>query len=357
MKTPEPINVADYERLAAERLDPGVHGYFAGGAGDERTLRDNVAAFERWCLRPRMLVDVGEVSARTTVLGSAASMPALVAPVAFQRLAHPDGEPGMARAAAQAGTIMCLSTLASATPSEVAAAAPGAARWLQLYCFRDRGVTQALIDEAVDCGFAAIALTVDAPYAGRRERDLRTGFEVPPEVSPPAVRAAMGSARQMSVGEVFGLVDPELTWDDLAALASGCSLPVLVKGVLTGGDARLAVEHGAAGVVVSNHGGRQLDGVPASLDVLPEVVEAVDGRVDVLVDGGVRRGIDALVALALGARAVLVGRAPLWGLAVGGEAGARRVLDLLREEIELGLALLGCPSPSAVGGEHVVPRE
>jgi isopentenyl diphosphate isomerase/L-lactate dehydrogenase-like FMN-dependent dehydrogenase len=356
MGAPEPINVADYERLAAERLEPGIHGYFAGGAGDERTLRDNGAAFERWQLRPRMLVDVGEVSARVTVQGVDVSMPVLVAPVAFQRLVHPDGEPGMARAAAAAGTIVCLSTLASVTPSEVAAAAPDASRWLQLYCFRDRGVTRALIDEAVECGFEAIALTVDAPRAGRRERDLRTGFEVPAEVSPPAVHAAAGSSRPMSTEEVFALIDPTLSWSDLASLVAECRLPVLVKGVLSAADARLAVEHGAAGVIVSNHGGRQLDGVPASLDALPEVVESVGERVEVLVDGGVRRGIDVLVARALGASAVLVGRAPVWGLAVDGEAGARRVLDLLREEIELGLALLGCPSPAAVRREHVRHR-
>ena len=351
----EPINVADYERLAAERLDPGVHGYFAGGAGDERTLRDNVAAFARRRLRPRVLVDVGEVSTSTTVLGRELSMPLLVAPVAFQRLVDPDGETAMARAAAAAGTVMCLSTIATATPSEVAGAAPGAPRWLQLYCFRDRGVTRALIDEAVGCGFEAIALTVDAPRAGRRERDFRTGFEVPEGVHAPAVAAAVGSERALSVQEVFSLVDPTLGWDDFAALAGDCELPVLLKGVHTGEDARLAVEHGAAGVIVSNHGGRQLDGVAATLDVLSEVVEAVDGGCEVLLDGGVRRGSDVAVALALGARAVLAGRAPLWGLAVGGEAGARRVLELLREELELTLTLLGCASPDEVGPAHVAP--
>ncbi len=353
MPAPEPINVADYERLAAERLDPGVHGYFAGGAGDERTLRDNVAAYARRTLHPRVLVDVSEVSTRTTVLDTEISFPLLVAPVAFQRLVDPDGEVAMARAAAAAGTIMTLSTIATSHPREIAAEAPPAPRWFQLYCFRDRGVTRALIDEAVESGFEAIALTVDAPRAGRRERDLRTGFVVPPEITAPAVAAAVGSSGPISVKEVFELVDPTLDWDDLESLVAECSLPILLKGIQTGADAGLAVEHGAAGVIVSNHGGRQLDGVPATLDILPEVVEAVEGSCEVLVDGGIRRGTDVLTALALGARAVLAGRAPLWGLAVGGEAGARDVLEILRAEVELGMVLLGCRSPDQIGPEHV----
>jgi isopentenyl diphosphate isomerase/L-lactate dehydrogenase-like FMN-dependent dehydrogenase len=350
---PAPVNVWDYERLAAERLEPGVHGYFAGGAGDERTLRDNVAAFTRRTLHPRVLVDVSEVTTATTVLGTEVSMPLLVAPVAFQRLVDPDGEVGMARAAATVGTIMCLSTLATSHPSEIAAEAPPAPRWFQLYCFRDRGVTRSMIDEAVDCGFEAIVLTVDAPRAGRRERDFRTGFAVPAEVSAPALAATVGSERPMSPQELFELVDPALAWDALETLASECSLPVVLKGIQTGADAALAVEHGAAAIVVSNHGGRQLDGVPATLDILPEAVDAVAGRCEVLIDGGIRRGTDVITALGLGARAVLAGRAPLWGLAVAGEQGARDVLEILRSEIELALVLLGCSDPGEVGPEHV----
>ncbi|MGH2954168.1 MAG: alpha-hydroxy acid oxidase [Solirubrobacterales bacterium] len=357
MSEPKPINVADYERLAAERLDPGVHGYFAGGAGDERTMRDNTDAFAGWRLRPRVLVDVSEVTTATTVLGTPISMPLLVAPVAFQRLLDPDGEVAMARAAAAARTIMCLSTIATARPSEVAAGAPPGPRWFQLYCFRDRGVTRALIDEAVESGFDAIALTVDAPRAGRRERDFRHRFEVPEGIHSPALAAATGSERALTVQEVFALVDASLDWDDFASLAAECDLPVLIKGIQAAEDAALAVEHGAAGVVVSNHGGRQLDGVGATLDLLPEVIEAVEERCEVLMDGGVRRGTDVVTALALGARAVLAGRAPIWGLAVDGEAGALRVLELLREEIELALTLLGCPSPEAVERGHVArPR-
>ncbi len=350
---PEPVNVWDYERLAEAALEPGPYGYFAGGAGDERTLRENVEAFGRRHLRPRMLVDVSEATTATTVLGTDLSMPLLVAPVALQRMAHPHGEAGMARAAAAAGTVMCLSTLATTGPAEVAAAAPDAPRWFQVYCFRDRGVTRALIDQAVESGYRALVVTVDAPHAGRRERDLRTGFEVPAVVGVPSIAAAAGEGRDLTIQDIFELVDPALSWRDLERLASDCDLPVLVKGVMTHEDGRLACEHGAAGVIVSNHGGRQLDGVAAAIDALAEVVEAVDGRIEVLMDGGVRRGGDVVKALALGARAVLIGRPALWGLAADGERGALRVLELLREEIALALALVGCSTPEAVRPEHI----
>ena len=349
----EPINVAEYEALAAERLDAGPLGYFAGGAGDERTLRDNVEAFGRWQLRPRMLVDVSKASPATSVLGGDVSMPVLVAPVAIQSMAHADGEAGMARAAAAVGTAMCVSSFSTTAPRDVAAAAPGAPRWLQLYCFKDEGVTRALVDEAEEHGYGAIAVTVDAPFAGRRERDLRSGFVVPEEITVPALARAAGADRPMTIFEAFGLLDPSLTWRDLERLVASSPLPVLVKGVLTAEDARLAIEHGAAGVVVSNHGGRQLDGVAASIDALPEVAEEVADGGDVYMDGGVRRGTDVLVALALGARAVLVGRPALWGLACGGEEGARRVLELLRDEVALALALCGCASPAEITRDHV----
>jgi 4-hydroxymandelate oxidase len=351
----QPINIADLERLATEALEPGPLGYFAGGAGDERTLQRNVEAFAEWELRPRVLVDVSEVSTRATVLGAEVEMPILVAPVAFQRLAHPDGEPAMACAARAAGTIMCVSTLATAAPTECASAAGPGRRWMQLYMFRDRGISRALVDEATAAGYEAIVLTVDAPYAGPRERDLRTGFALPAEVRTPAIDAASGG-RELTVAEVFGLVDPSLTWSDLEALVADTELPILVKGVLTAADAELAIEHGAAGVVVSNHGARQLDAVPASIDVLPEVVDAVGDRVEVLMDGGVRRGTDVAVALAIGAKAVMVGRPALWGLAVDGQAGAERALEMLRAELELALALLGCPSPTELSPAHVRRR-
>ena len=331
----KPINVWDYERLAGEQLDANAHAYFAGGAGDEVTLRENVAAFERRKLRPRVLVDVGQVTTATTVLGTEIALPVLIAPLAMQRMAHPEGEEATARAAAEADTIMCLSSAATCAPAELTAGK----RWFQVYVWKPRSKAEAAIEEAVQHGYSALVLTVDVPYLGRRERDARVGFKVPEHLT--------------VQGDLFGEgFDPSVSWRDLEWLR-GYGLPVVVKGLLTAEDAALACEHGAAAVVVSNHGGRQLDGVSATLDVLEEVVEAVDGRAEVLLDGGVRRGTDVLKALALGARAVLIGRAMVWGLAVGGQEGVAHVLRMFRQEIELGLALLGCPSPADVSRAHV----
>jgi isopentenyl diphosphate isomerase/L-lactate dehydrogenase-like FMN-dependent dehydrogenase len=342
-----PISVFDYEELAEGRLEAGAHGYFAGGAGDEATLRDNVAAWSRWTLRPRLLVDVAACTTATTVLGQEVSMPLLVAPVALQKLAHPEGEVAMARAARDAGTIMCFSSLATSTLEEVAAV--GGPRWFQVYVWRDEGLTRELVARAREHGFSALALTIDAPVRGLRERDIRNGFALPSDVR----LSALGRGG-LTPGEIFDLISPSITWRDLERLAGEAGVPVLVKGILTGEDARLACEHGAAGVVVSNHGGRQLDGVAATAEVLPEVVEAVDGRVEVLVDGGIRRGADVVRALGLGARAVLAGRGPLWGLAVDGEAGARDVLRILQAETLNALQLVGATSPSDVTPSRVV---
>jgi 4-hydroxymandelate oxidase len=334
----EPLNVHEYESLARERLGENAWEYFRGGSGDESTMRENIDAFARWKLRPRVLVDVASVDTATTVLGAPVSMPMLIAPTAMQKFAHPDGEAATARAAASAGTIMVLSTSATMRPAAVAAAAPDAARWFQIYVLQDRGVTQALIDEACENGYSALVLTVDVPILGRREGGLRAGFHVPDEFE--------------LAGDIFTGIDPTVSWRDVEWIA-GHGLPVVLKGVLTPEDALIGIEHGAAAIVVSNHGGRQLDGVPASIDALPQVSEAVGGRVEILLDSGVRRGVDVLRAVALGAKAVLVGRPVLWGLAVDGEAGVARVLELLRDEVELGLRLLGCTSPADVEREHV----
>ena len=340
------LNVADYEAAAAERLEPGAYGYYVGGAGDEWTLRDNVEAYRRWQLRPRVLIDVAEPSTATTVLGRELALPLIVAPMAFQRVAHPDGEVAMAKAAATAGTIMCLSTLATSTPAEVAAT--GVPRWYQFYAPADTGLAAEILANVREQGFEALVITADTPVLGRRERDIRTGFKVPHELRAGAVEHTLPTP-----ASAFGHMSASLTWPDIERLTAESGLPVIVKGVLTHEDAKLACEHGAAAIVVSNHGGRQLDGVSATIDALEEVVEAVDGRIEVLIDGGIRRGADVVKALALGARAALVGRAALWGLVVDGEAGATRVLELLRAEIELALQLSGCRNPADVTRAHV----
>jgi 4-hydroxymandelate oxidase len=351
---PEPLNVWDYERLAEQKLEEGAFGYFAGGAGDEHAVRGNVAAFEAWRLKPRVLVDVATVTTETTVLGETISMPILSAPVAFQRMAHPDGEVAVARAAAAAGTIMCLSSLATSSPADVAGVGDGQ-RWFQLYWHPDRGITREMLERARDAGFSAVVLTVDVPVLGPRERDLRTGFTIHPDYRMEVYASALGELGVVTPRVISALVDPSLSWRDLEWLHEHAGgLPVIVKGILSSEDAVLAAEHGCAAVVVSNHGGRQLDRALASLDALPEIVDAVGDRVEVLMDGGIRRGTDVAIALALGARAVLVGRPTVWGLAVGGSGGVQRVLELLRDELLLALALLGCPSPGAVGRDRVV---
>ncbi len=347
------INAADAEAEAAEKLDPGVFGYVAGGAGDELSLRDNVDAWGRWRLLPRVLTGIGAVTTESELLGAPLSAPVLVAPVAYQRLLDPEGEVAMARAAAAAGTVMCLSTLATARPGEIAAAAPDGRRWFQLYPFRDAGISRALTEEAVEAGFEAVVLTADAPPGGNRERDLRSGFRIPEGLGVPSLAAATGVERAMTIAETFEMMDPGLGWADLERLIAECGVPVLLKGVLAPEDARRAVERGVAGVIVSNHGGRQLDRSLAGADALPEIVEEVAGRAAVLVDGGIRRGVDVAVALALGADAVLVGRAPIWGLAAAGAEGAERVLEILREELALALALCHVPSPAALERGHV----
>jgi isopentenyl diphosphate isomerase/L-lactate dehydrogenase-like FMN-dependent dehydrogenase len=335
------INVADYLDAAREKVPPNVWCYFEGGAGDEVTLRANVAAYGRWRFRPRMLVDVSEVRLETTLLGTPVSMPLGIAPFAMQRLIDDEGEVSTARAAADAGTVMVVSTLTTRRHAEIAAASDGP-RWLQLYVLRDRQATLDHIAEAKEAGYRALVLTVDMPFVGRRERDLRLGFMNPPVDV------------ELPYANLFQTT-PALTWRDLEWVRSEVPLPLVVKGILTREDATLAVEHGADAVWVSNHGGRQLDHVAAGLDALPEVAEAIDGRCEVYVDGGIRRGSDVLKALALGARAAFAARAFACALAADGEAGVRDVLGLLRDEIELGLGLLGCTAPDAVTRSHVEP--
>jgi isopentenyl diphosphate isomerase/L-lactate dehydrogenase-like FMN-dependent dehydrogenase len=348
----EALSVADYERLAEERLEPGPWAYLSGGSGDEWTLRENRAAFARWTFRPRVLCDVSEISTATTVLGSRVELPVVVAPVAYQQLYHPDGECATARGAAGAGAGMAVSTFSTRTHEEIAASAPALLQWCQLYVFQDRGVTREHLAGAAAAGCSAVVLTVDTPRLARRERDLRVGFEVPADLPLPYARATIGNAAS-NPADQFALLDASVSWRDLEWIASEGKLPVVLKGVVTAEDAELAVEHGAAAVVVSNHGGRQLDGAPATLESLPEVAEAAAGRIEVYLDGGIRRGTDVAKALALGARAVLAGRAPVFGLAVAGGEGVRHVLEILRDELALALCLLGCTSPEELSPTHI----
>lgn len=334
--------------------------YYAGGANDEVSLRDADRAWERFRLRPRVLVDVSAVDTRTTVLGTPLAVPVLTAPCALNQLAHPDGERAVARAAAAAGVIQVLSTASSVGLEEVAAevAAP---RWFQLYCYRDRAITTDLVHRAEAAGYGAICLTVDLPVLGRREREVRVSFSAPAGITMRNLERYASDVMTAQAGAsalahyVANQWDASLTWDVVPWLRSITRLPVVLKGILTREDAALAVEHGAQAVIVSTHGGRQLDRVVASADALAEVVAAVDGRADVLVDGGIRRGTDVLVALALGARAVLIGRPYLWGLAVDGEAGVAQVLQLLRDEVALAMALSGRTTVAAIDRGVLAP--
>lgn len=330
------IDLDELERQSAALLSASVYDYFAGGADDETTLRDNVDAWSRVRLRPRVLRDVSRVDTSASVLGTALATPIGIAPTAYQRLAHPDGELATARGAASAGCLHVLSTRATASPAEVEAAAPGAPRWFQVYVLRDRGRTEKLVNAALESGASTLVLTADTPVIGRRLRDVRNRFVLPTNLGEAEVDLEVGAEGNLADQ------DPSLSFDDLRWLENMAGgVPIVVKGVSRGDDAKACVEAGAAAIWVSNHGGRQLDGCVATADALPEVVAAVGGDAEVYVDGGVRRGTDVLRALALGARAVFVGRPTLWGLTTGGADGVREVIDGLTAELAHAMALAG----------------
>ncbi|HEY5145829.1 MAG TPA: alpha-hydroxy acid oxidase, partial [Polyangiaceae bacterium] len=339
----------ELEELAREKLTAMAYGYYASGALEEVTLRENIAAWARLPLHYRVLVDVSNRDLSTTVLGTPVSMPVLVAPTAFHKLACEAGELATVRATAAEGTVMCLSSLSNTRVEEVCAAGAGSPVWFQLYVYRDRAATAALVARAEAASASAIVLTVDAPVLGRRERDVRSQFHLPDGLRVENMSAVPGHADVALRSSSSGLaayfaerLDPSLSWKDVAWLRSITRLPVVVKGIVRPDDACRAVDSGANAIVVSNHGGRQLDGSPSTASVLGPVADAVHGRVEVLVDGGVRRGADVLRALSLGARAVLLGRPILWGLATGGEAGARGVLANFRYELDQAMTLAGC---------------
>ncbi len=343
-------SVAAFEPLARERMDPGAFDYVSGGSGDEITLAANVEAWRAQRFRPRVLVDVRDVDPSTEAFGRPVSLPLAIAPMATHGLSDPEGEVATARAAAAEGIPFTFSTSSSCSLEEVAAATPDADRWFQLYLVHDRAYTRSLVQRATDTGYRVLVLTVDLTVLGYRERDRYSGFALPPFGSL-ADRPVIPRDRY---GDVADQRAHGLTWADLPEIRSWSSMPLVVKGILTAEDARLAVAAGVDGIVVSNHGARQLDRVPATAEVLEEVVAAVDGRVPVWVDGGIRRGPDILAALALGASGVLVGRPIHWALAAAGEAGVRRAIAILREELEIAMPLLGVARVDDVTRAHLV---
>ena len=346
------VCLADFETAARGRLHPAAWAYYAGGAWDGHTLRANATAWDRYALRPRVLVDVSRVTPQTTVLGRPVGLPFGVAPAALHALAHEDGELATARAAAAAGAINVVSTVASRSIEEVAAAAPDARRWFQLYVQGDWAVTRRLVERAAAAGYEALVLTVDLPVLGYRDDIVRLAFD-PGEDAYANLPRRDAWRRGGALDEVMDMRGVPLTWDWLDEIRSWAPLPLVLKGILTAEDARLAVDHGAEAIWVSNHGGRQLDRSPAGIDVLEEVVDAVDGRAEVYVDGGIRRGPDVLVALALGATAVFTARPFLYALACAGEKGVAKAFAILREETERALALTGVSRPSDLHRDHV----
>lgn len=345
------LNLFDYEKAAAGVMHPPSYAYYAGGVAENITRTENRRAFERIMLRPKMLRDVSQIDTSTTIMGIDSSMPVMIAPAAMHTLAHPDGEMGMARAAKEAGIIQVLSTMSTFSVDEVASV--GHNLWFQLYVFREREITEMLVKRAEAAGCQALVVTLDVPTPGLRENLIRAGFSTP-NMPFPNFTIPDESASHQLFHHASATFAPSLTWKDIDWLASLTSMPVWVKGILRGDDAQAAVDHGVVGIVVSNHGGRQLDTAIPTIEALPEIVEAVNGRCELILDSGVRRGTDIIKALALGAKGVMLGRPPLWGLAVNGQAGAADVLQMMRNELENGMAQCGCPTLADIEGSLVV---
>lgn len=354
---PEPVNIREYEAYAKATLPKNAFDYYASGANDMITLRENRAAFERLRMRPRILRDVSEVDTATTILGEPVAYPICVAPTAMQRMANHEGELATARACARQKTLMTLSSWSTTSVEDVAAVGVGAAKWFQLYVYKDRELTAELARRAERAGYKALAITVDTPVLGRREADVRNRFKLPGHLTMANFASEGGSHAEGTkdggkdsglAAYVASLIDRTLQWKDVQWLRSVCNLPIVVKGVMTPEDALMAMQCGVDAIWVSNHGARQLDTVASTIELLPDIVKAVNGRCEVYLDGGVCRGTDAFKALALGARAVFIGRPVLWGLAHSGEEGVYQVLELLKKEFEMAMRLTGCTKLSDI---------
>lgn len=353
-----PVSIYDFEKLAKEKLSQMAYDYYSSGAHDEITLRENCESYKRIFLKYRVLIDVSKRDLSTEVLGQKISMPIMIAPTAFHKMAHQDGEIAVAKAAGSADTIMILSTLSNSDVEDVVKASSKPV-WFQLYVYKDRKVTKELIKRAEAAGCKALVLTVDAPVLGIRERDVRNKFNLPEGITVKnLVPAKKGNLPEMDDSGLSAYVqkflDPSLSWKDIEWLKSITNLPIVIKGIACKEDALLSVRHGADGIVVSNHGGRQLDTCRATIDVLPEVADAVSGKIEILIDGGIRRGTDVIKAIALGAKAVLIGRPVIWGLAVDGEKGVSSVLEIMRKEIDHAMALCGIDSIEKIDKNLIV---
>lgn len=356
------VSIRDYEQRAAEVIPRNALDYFRSGAGDELSMRLNRTCFDRLRIRPRMLQGGSERDLSCTVFGERFSMPIGISPTAMQRMAHPDGEVANAKAAASQRVPFTLSTISTSSMEEVANATPGASRWFQLYIYRDRQLTEELVRRAEQAGYRAIVLTVDAPVFGLRRADLRNKFSLPPHLTmanfvgkaATSVRSQGGSGINEYISEQL---DPALSWDDVKWLLGFTKLPVIVKGILTREDAIIAADMGVQGIFVSNHGARQIDSVPASIEALPEIVQAVGGRVEIFMDGGITQGTDVFKALALGARMVFFGRPAVWGLAVNGQQGVEQVLEIFRKELDLTMALAGCRTIADITKQYVIHEQ
>jgi 4-hydroxymandelate oxidase len=353
-----PVNLDDFELAARRRLSPMAFAYIAGGAGDERTMRRNNEAFGEIRLKPRVLVDVSRVDTSIELFGQAMPHPILLAPTAYHKLSHHEGELATARGAQAAAATLVVSSYATTDVEEIARAT-AQPLWFQLYVHPDRGFTRDLVARAVAAGCSAVCITVDSPVFGARNREARTRFALPAGVSAKHLAPLGGAAQQAGHVAADGVYSPvtdaSLQWKDITWLCSLTSVPVILKGILTPEDARRAIDHGAAGIIVSNHGGRNLDTLPATIEALPGIAKAVDGRIAVLLDGGIRRGTDVLKALALGASAVLIGRPYVWGLAVGGAAGVTEVVRILCDELRAAMALCGLPDISCITADVLWP--
>ncbi|CAG7785236.1 unnamed protein product [Allacma fusca] len=350
------ICIPDFEQAASKILTSNAYEYYKSGADDESTLSDNKQAYQRWLIKPRVLRDVSSRKLVSTVLDGKVNFPVGVSPSAMQKLAHPEGELGMVRAVEQSGSIYILSTNSTCSIEEVAKAAPAARKWFQLYVFKDRSVSVGLVKRAEAAGFEALVLTVDAPLFGRRRANIRNRFALPSHLKL-ANFPSEGfntSDKGSALSNLDKIMDQSVTWDDFKWLQSITKLPIVLKGIMSPEDAKMALAYGANAIFVSNHGGRQLDTVFATLDALPAIVKEVAGRCDVYVDGGISTGSDVFKALALGATMVFIGRPALWGLSVSGQVGAKRVLEILRDELDLTMALSGISDVKEIDSQYVI---